>query len=267
MDDIRIKFTLPHHPKFKKLKMIIGDGAFEHLARLWISAAQNNPKGNLAELDDMDIAIYAGWEGDPLKFVNALKSCKFIADNGNGLEIQDWREHQPFAYYSQERSEIAKKNISKRWKKEGTVKGSNTDSIQTVYQADTPSPIPTPIPTPKDSPKKKGIIFSEDSDEFKLSNLLLTNIITNKPKFKLPDLQKWCVPIGRAMRLDNRTEDELRKVINWCQQDNFWSNNILSTAKLREQFDQLWGKMTQPPKKKALNPDQDPGFPVYENKF
>ena len=33
--------------------------------------------------------------------------------------------------------------------------------------------------------------------------------------------------------------DQIRYVIRWCQQDNFWKSNILSPKKLREKFPQL----------------------------
>jgi len=95
--------------------------------------------------------------------------------------------------------------------------------------------------------------FSENSIELELSNLLLTHILKNNPKFKKPDLQKWCIHIDRAIRIDKRTPNELRKAILWSQQDNFWHTNILSTNKLRKQFDKLWVKMKN--KKPKRNQD------------
>ena len=41
------------------------------------------------------------------------------------------------------------------------------------------------------------------------------------------------------IRLDKRSPAEIKKVITWCQKDKFWMNNILSTEKLRKQFDTL----------------------------
>jgi len=38
---------------------------------------------------------------------------------------------------------------------------------------------------------------------------------------------------------DGRTEEHVRAVIDWCQDDTFWKANILSMPKLREQFDRL----------------------------
>jgi hypothetical protein len=42
---------------------------------------------------------------------------------------------------------------------------------------------------------------------------------------------------------DGRDPIELEQVICWCQEDDFWKNNILSTGKLRKQYDQLVLKM------------------------
>ena len=76
-----------------------------------------------------------------------------------------------------------------------------------------------------------------------LSNILLDFILKRKVDFKLPDLNKWAESIDLMIRLDNRPIEEIKKVIIWCQQDSFWQNNILSTAKLRKQYDQLVLKM------------------------
>ena len=56
-------------------------------------------------------------------------------------------------------------------------------------------------------------------------------------------MQIWAKHIDLAIRIDNRTPEELRAVIEWCQGDSFWQNNILSTEKLRKQFDKLWMQM------------------------
>jgi hypothetical protein len=45
---------------------------------------------------------------------------------------------------------------------------------------------------------------------------------------------------------DDRTEDEIHTLIDWCQDDSFWRSNILSLPKLREKFDQLSLKSRTP---------------------
>ena len=153
MDDIRIKFGLIGHPKLEKLKLMIGDQALERLITLWIRVAQNKPRGNLKDLDDMDIALYAGYKGDASEFVSALKNCKWLKDNGNGLEIQDWKEHQPWVYHSPERSERARQAALVRWGDEQDAK-SMQEACETHKERNAPSPTPNPSPNPKPNPKK-----------------------------------------------------------------------------------------------------------------
>ncbi|HLA04549.1 MAG TPA: hypothetical protein VJZ16_01070 [Syntrophales bacterium] len=86
-------------------------------------------------------------------------------------------------------------------------------------------------------------IFLSDSIEVRLADLLLEKILIRNPNHKKPNLQTWAKDIDLMIRLDKRTPEDIRRIIEWCQADTFWQSNILSTAKLRKQFDQLWLKM------------------------
>lgn len=85
--------------------------------------------------------------------------------------------------------------------------------------------------------------YNPNSDEFVLSKLLIKCILERKPDFKKPNIHHWAKHIDRMIRLDNRAPPRIREVIVWCQTDDFWQNNILSTEKLRKQFDKLELKM------------------------
>jgi uncharacterized protein YdaU (DUF1376 family) len=89
-------------------------------------------------------------------------------------------------------------------------------------------------------------IYSPNSDEFRLSELLLKFILERRNGFKKPDLQKWAVHIDKMIRIDKRPTSEIEQIIRWCQKDNFWQNNILSTDKLRVQYDKLALKAIKP---------------------
>jgi len=88
-------------------------------------------------------------------------------------------------------------------------------------------------------------ILRQNSNEFRLAELLLNLILERKSDFRKPNLQMWAVHVERMVRLDKRKLDHIEAVIYWCQADSFWQNNILSAAKLREKFDQLELKMTK----------------------
>ncbi len=121
----------------------------------------------------------------------------------------------------------------------------NYETHNETHNENTAKPTVTPHDTEgtRKNGKKGNKTFSENSIEFSLSKLLLNFILSRNPKHKKPDLQEWAVHINRAIRIDKRTPAELQAVIEWCQADDFWQSNILSTRKVREKFDQLFLKM------------------------
>lgn len=59
--------------------------------------------------------------------------------------------------------------------------------------------------------------------------------------------RKWADAMRLAHAQDERPWDQLEQVLDWSQSDAFWSRNILSGPKLREQFDKLDAQMRAPP--------------------
>lgn len=54
--------------------------------------------------------------------------------------------------------------------------------------------------------------------------------------------RKWVQTMELLVRLDERTPEQVRNAIDWCHRGagaNFWSVNILSPGKLREQYERL----------------------------
>jgi len=96
--------------------------------------------------------------------------------------------------------------------------------------------------------ENKEKTFHPNSDELRLSELLWTLILKRNPNHKKPNLQNWAKHISLMIRVDKRITGEIEKIIRWCQDDLFWQNNILSTDKLRKQYDQLKLKMEAPDK-------------------
>jgi len=90
--------------------------------------------------------------------------------------------------------------------------------------------------TPSSKPKK---VFDINSVEYRCSKYLFKKIRENNPETKEPNLQIWARHIDLMLRLDKRGIRNIKKVIDWCQADDFWHINILSTQKLRERYDQL----------------------------
>jgi len=80
------------------------------------------------------------------------------------------------------------------------------------------------------------------SPAYLLADYLYTCISNNDPKFKKPKarcLQGWSKDIEKLIRIDKAEPDDIKKVIKWVSEDDFWFSNILSGNKLRKQFTQL----------------------------
>lgn len=89
----------------------------------------------------------------------------------------------------------------------------------------------------------KKNIFVETSNEYRLAKYLFELIRKNNPTHKEPNLQFWAKHIDYMIRIDKRKVEDIEAMIRWCQQDDFWYKNILSTKKLRERYDQLYPQM------------------------
>ena len=108
------------------------------------------------------------------------------------------------------------------------------------------SVVPPKILPPEEEVEEEKETYSENSNEFSLSKFLFNEIRKRKTDYKKPNLQEWAKHIDYMIRIDLRSPEKIREIIEWCQQDDFWKDNILSTKKLRKQFDQLELKSQKP---------------------
>lgn len=197
----------------------------------WKQGSIPNDINKIAKLcGENSIAMADLWEN--------IKSCFVVGDSIDRLinkRIEKERKKQQ--EYRRNRSESGKIGANKRWNKHiknGTPNGYAMTQPMAKNSSSSSS----------SSLNKK--LYSPNSDELRLSSLLLDLILSRRNSFKKPDLQKWAVHIGRMIRIDKRAVEEIEKIIRWSQQDNFWQNNILSTEKLRRQYDQLALKALKP---------------------
>lgn len=102
----------------------------------------------------------------------------------------------------------------------------------------------------KDAPKHKKRVYEETSLEYQLASFFVQMIRRNNPDFKEPNMQKWSDVIRLMIEKDNRTEAQIRTLIEYVQTDDFEMANVLSPDKLRKRFDQLRIKWLQQNNKK-----------------
>ena len=92
---------------------------------------------------------------------------------------------------------------------------------------------------------KEKELYTHDSLQFQLAELLLLKILEHLPGYKKPDLQKWSKSMESILRIDKRPPKEVKAVILFAQGDHFWRANILSVDKLRKHYDRLNSRRLQ----------------------
>ncbi|MGN4667985.1 hypothetical protein ACTFRP_19535 [Bacillus cereus group sp. MYBK234-1] len=109
--------------------------------------------------------------------------------------------------------------------------------------------------------KKNTSRHKFETCDMNAAKYLFEKIKENNLKQKEPSsFDSWANNVRLMRERDNRTFQEIKDVIDWCQNDSFWKSNILSTAKLRQRFDQLYMKMNETSDGYAKNRGRDEGF-------
>jgi len=94
----------------------------------------------------------------------------------------------------------------------------------------------------KDSRKQ---VYDETSLYYKMTDYFYKLILKNNPQHKKPNYQRWSDDFRKIVELDKRDKDQVRKVMEFVQADDFEFKNVLSPSKLRKRYDQLLMKSNQ----------------------
>lgn len=91
-----------------------------------------------------------------------------------------------------------------------------------------------------------------EKDE-KCARWLYGVLLNTMPKAKEPNLKAWANDVRLMRTRDERTHREICELFQWAHNHAFWKSNILSPAKLREQWDRLaiQKEQDQQPKKQG----------------
>jgi len=206
-----------------------------------------------------EIAFYYEIDGKPYLAVNPetwLKYQTYIRKDK--LEKQNSKipepKNAPWVAKNNTDDDLATKNVAKQ----------QSATINVLSPSPSPSPSPSenistsehsPDTTP-DQPDKKTKepekpkkarqipLFDEATEQYKLAMFMRQCILSNLPKAKVPKptpegLRRWAYDIDLMIRIDCRSPDEIRQLIDWSHRDPFWKANILSPGKLREKWDTL----------------------------
>jgi len=92
-------------------------------------------------------------------------------------------------------------------------------------------------------------VYDESSNYYQLAIFFYQQIKKNNPNHKEPNFQTWSDDIRKMIELDERTDEQVKYLMQWVQEDDFEMANVLSPSKLRKRFDQLVIKVKQTKKK------------------
>lgn len=89
--------AVTEHPKFSRLKVILGVGkavALGYLECLWHFAGRFTPDGALSKYEPEEIEAWLEWDGEPGALIAALIKSRWIdQDPTHGLIVHDWHKH------------------------------------------------------------------------------------------------------------------------------------------------------------------------------
>ncbi len=176
-------------------------------------------------------------------FVNCVKEyCKYIESILKGFDIP---------------SENPSETLSEPYTKPGT--GTGTGTVTVTGTEDSPNP---PGPDPLSDPQgpfdnsQEEPKYTEGSPPYRAAIYLRNRILENNPRARVPNddpgdplLQKWAQEMDRLNRIgppggtSGYSWQEIRDLIGFSQEDDFWQANILSASKLREKCVQLENQM------------------------
>jgi hypothetical protein len=208
------------------------------------------PAGQVARLVSFD-GLYIDVQGsvggidrpDAFHVAEDLVACGLWEPADEGYCIHDYLKYQPsradIEAERERKSRAGKASVQSRF--QHTVKHSVEQAIERSVQPD-PDPVPDLNTNTEENTSSSQATkdFPEESDEYRLSCLLRSLILSNRPTAKVPqNLQGWCKQFDLILRVDKRSPPEVETVIEWCQRDLFWRSNILSPKKLREKYDTL----------------------------
>ena len=129
----KLQSSGPNHPKFGRLARALGvprAQAYGCVAALWAHCAAYAPTGALAELDDLDIAAMALWDGDAAVFVRALLDARLLDDDRTVHGYAD--NAGSYAEEARKRAEAERKRRARAGGVRGQSSDASADSPRTI---------------------------------------------------------------------------------------------------------------------------------------
>lgn len=112
---------------------------------------------------------------------------------------------------------------------------------------------------------KRSLGFTFENLDMQLATVFFEKMLQNNPAYQKPDMDMWAQEMYHMRTRDERTEEQIRFLIDWTQAHRFWKTRILSPNQLRKQFGKLFRqvKQDQEAKRRAIVSTQP--FAYHDN--
>ena len=202
-----------NNPKAQRLT----SNTFKGWVNLLCLAKESN--GELPPVEDVSFRLRLS-KPKTESLLKALRANGLVDEN----RMHDWNEMQ---YPSDSSTERVQRHRERREEQAGNV----TSNV----------PVTAQIRVDKKQTRNRVETPSLETAE-RLADILWEKIKQNNPKANVTESTRhgqWAKDCDLMLRVDSRTEAEIRELITWSQQDEFWRVNILSMRNLRKHFDRM----------------------------
>ena len=194
----------------------------------------NNPDNNYADNFD-DYYIEETDKSDKPMVFESESSDNNNQETSKTIGYQNPENKKPMVF---ENHEIEKPNVNVNGNVNGNVNVNENEKESSPPRSGGRPPETQSPPHPKKT----------DSESTRLAELLFTLHKKYDRQYSPPrkHIETWAEDIEKLHRIDKREYPDIERVIRWVKSDgNFWFSNIMSGAKLREQFSRLCVQMSQ----------------------
>lgn len=252
---IKLATDIPDHRKIKRIRKL-PDG--NNIILFWVfllaRAGESNHSGGLYMTDTLpysveDLSADFDFTTEFVEFaLITLEKYGMITRYDEIIFIKNWEEYQAVEGLEKVREQNRIRQAKYRDKQKQLTLGNVTGNVEVTANNGTDIELDKELDIDKekdnkDSRKPRKRVYEDDSTYIQLSKFLYEKInadAADKSEMtKEPNYQTWADDIRKMIDIDKRTEEQVRKMIEWCQSDSFWSGNILSARKLREKYDTM----------------------------
>lgn len=158
--------------------------------------------------------------------LDCINEFDLFSSDGDNFWSRSLKERMEFM---NDKKQQYKENANKRWEKER-----QKQQEQATEATSQPEPELDKSKQQKPVRAKNATVAQYSVEVNQLTDLLVEKIKENNPKAQTPNFNQWRDSIRLMIENDKYEFEQIRKMIEYCQSDDFWKSNILSAKKLRE---------------------------------